>query len=130
VIGCTPVVAVETPGYEAIIRDVLGTISAATGVQFREDPAARPTMTYTHAPPPASLAGVNAYYNGDTIGIATYAFSPKYAKWLLLHETLHWLGMGHNDRRDSVMNLGFGQKRPVLQGWDLKRARALTQHCR
>jgi hypothetical protein len=130
VIGCTPVVAVETPGYEAAIWSVLGMVSAATGVQFREDPNARPDMTYTHAPPPASLAGVNAYYNGNTIGIATYAFSPRYAKWLLLHETLHWVGLSHNGRRDSVMNLGFGQKAPVLKGWDLRTARERTAHCR
>jgi hypothetical protein len=130
VIGCTPVVAVETPAYEAVIWSILGTISAATGVQFREDPDVEPDMTFTHDPAPANYGFVNAYYAGDHIGIGDGAYSPRYARWMLLHEALHWVGISHNKRPDSVMNLTFGQKRPVLEGWDLQTARDRTAHCR
>lgn len=131
-IDCTPTYAIESPALGASVASVLGIISAATGVRFRlvgMDDA--PQMTYSiSADTIASLGPVNAYYDGDRIVLAPHAYGPRYRTYLLLHESLHWVGMNHNRRPASVMNLAHWPTVPVLRGWDYRTARALTAHCR
>jgi hypothetical protein len=132
-IGCAPTYTVEAPAFATTILAVLGSVSLATGVRFTVAlPGTVPDMTFldTAATDITSLGPVDAYYAGNLISFVNADYTRKERFHLVLHETLHWVGMGHNTRLDSAVSTVAWPEPHRLEGYDLEQARSLTSECR
>lgn len=136
--GCTVAVDITPTAQDLYGREIgnaLATVTLATGITFTTA-TDRADLTYQIGDTSWLGMDVLGYYDYDAQAVTLLPVIPaqyvgqKPAKRanvrarLLLHETLHWLGLEHDESWQSVMQPIITEAPPVMDAADLSRVRA------
>ncbi len=136
---CLVAIVIEAPAYRREILQGVGIVSEATGITFVEGGWDLVFKQYDRLVMPDGQQVVG-WRLGDEIALTDPRpwFPQETGGWrqhqrrlgLVIHELLHWLGLPHNTRPDSILNIDGQWRSPRLVGQDLADARAATTECR